>query len=391
MERWKLHLDILLHIIFVADLETKSRMVKTCHILHRAGGKSMLRSTDVGLYTRRQIVSFLLFMRADAPGRFPSVRALRLDPRGAHPMESTMLMAAFFLELADRGSALRSLYIGGHNMTDEWSNEELVRAVSKLQSITDLTLDLLDHGSWNTLRNNMLSHLVRADLTLPVPDPFPIPPALVAVDLIQLLEDSRDTLQCLTLVGSHMHKIETRKGPVYPCLETLELKGEWIPIAAHYITSFPALESLTVSQEHPLFLSDQADQAYGSVRRENKRYQRVRGSWPSLEYFMGTTQHLYLLGLNCHVYQVCLDDIDESVSATMMRAVLDDVRPVRLELASYANFNFLKSEWMEALCTLRDPQMTTLKIKIKLLGEAEEGSLEVAIVSPSAWSVLVER
>ncbi|KAI0689489.1 hypothetical protein C8T65DRAFT_107348 [Cerioporus squamosus] len=80
MERWKLHLDILLNIIAVADLETKSRMVKTCHILHREGGKTMLRSTDMELYTRRQIASFLLFMRADAPGRFRSLRVLCLNP-----------------------------------------------------------------------------------------------------------------------------------------------------------------------------------------------------------------------------------------------------------------------------------------------------------------------
>ncbi|TFK79773.1 hypothetical protein K466DRAFT_667981 [Polyporus arcularius HHB13444] len=380
MDGWKLHIDILLDVLSVADLKTMSQMVKTCRALHREGGKALLRSTDVELHTRLQTMSFLLFMHADASGRFPSLRALRLQPRGAlfGPTDwDGTLLVGFFLELAGRCSGLKSLLIeGGYTHTDEWLSEELARAVSKLRSLTDLTLSLVHDVFWNPLRTAMLSHLLRADLTIPAP--VPMPPTQVAIDLTHILEGSRYTLESITLMGSSRHKIVTRGGLVYPRLKTLDLHGAWIPTTADYITSFPALKSLMVSDYR---ISRLSDEVYASVRGENKRYQRARGSWPYMHCFLGNTQHLYLLGLSCHVHQVYLNNITEDVSAAMLRAVLDDVRPVDLELTSYANSNFLNSQWMEALCAPRRPRMTVLKIKIMLLSLTEEDSLEHAMVA----------
>ncbi|RDX48496.1 hypothetical protein OH76DRAFT_1521078 [Lentinus brumalis] len=256
MVGWKLHIDILLDVLSAAELKTMSQMVKTCRSLHCEGGKALLRSTDVELYTRLQIMSFLLFMHADAPGRFPSLRALRLEPRVSLPMESAMLLAGFFVELAGRCSGLTSLHINGmHTLTHDRSNEEL----------------------WGTLR---------------------------------------------------------------------------------------------LSEE-----------IYASIRGENKRYQSAHGSWPYMQRFVGITQHLYLLGLNCHIDQVYLKEINQDVSAELLQAVLNDTRPVDLELTSYANSNFLNSQWMKALCAPRSPQTTVLKITIKLLNHTEEDSLGAAIVA----------
>ncbi|RPD55158.1 hypothetical protein L226DRAFT_538946 [Lentinus tigrinus ALCF2SS1-7] len=369
MDTWKLPLDVLLHIISLARIKTKSRMVKTCRILHREGGKTLLRSCGVLLCTRNQIVSFLFFMRADPPGRFPSLRSFHLRAAEGLPMESEILLAGFFTELAERHSGLRTLRIHGYNLTGECSNDELARAVSRLRSITDLKLDFVSHSAWSIMRTAMLSRLVKADISVQDPVPFPESRTLVDIDLTHLLEGSCDTLQSFSFVGSHLNRIVTSRGPVYHRLQTLYHKaGEWLPEISHYITAFPALKSLSVAQEDSFLYAE----GYASLRDVNQHYQHAHGSWPSLDYFWGTTQHLHALSLTCHVAHILLDDIDEEVHAEMLGAVLDDVRPVRVELASYALSNFRDLDWTGALCAQREPPMQFLKITMRLMGNEDD-------------------
>ncbi len=355
MEPYSIHTDVLLHIISVADIKTKSRVVKTCRSLYYEGGKALLKSTDVQLCTRRQIASFLFFMHGDAPGRFPSLRTLRLQSLPFPQEASDLPPASFFLVLGERATGLKTLEVEPSISMQKTACEELARAVPKLSSLTDLKAWLVDP---EVLQTAILSHLVRADIG--IFPPHPMPGTLVDLDLAHLLQGSRDTLESLTLVSSG-HNICTTEGPAYTRLRTLRLKGPWLPNVAHYMASFPALESISVSHDVP----SNGDYTFNgeASREENKRYQRMHGSWPSLKYVSATPQHLHLLGLTCHVHHVCLHQIYDEVDLDVMRATLDDVRPVRIEMTSYTGGEFVRSQWLSAP---REPPLRHLKITISI-------------------------
>ncbi len=55
--------------------------------------------------------------------------------------------------------------------------------------------------------------------------------------------------------------------------------------------------------------------------------------------------------------------------------MLSDARPTRLELGSNANANFMKEDWVAALCEEDTPQIQVLTIKMSDQGDDEEGAI----------------
>ncbi len=68
------------------------------------------------------------------------------------------------------------------------------------------------------------------------------------------------------------------------------------------------------------------------------------------------THHLYPLGFTCRIEHVFFDEAGEEVDATILRAMLSEPRPTRLEL----NANLMKEDWVAALCEKRTPQSRSL-------------------------------
>ncbi|TFK85869.1 hypothetical protein K466DRAFT_664186 [Polyporus arcularius HHB13444] len=380
LTRPRLNLDALLEILCLADLSTQSQIMKTCRVLYREGGKQLLRSNEVSIHTEMQLASFLSFMRADGYARFPHIRTLDLRPSEQTFSRTIEWLVEFFAELVVRKARLQGLSF-------QWIEDmlpldgRLAASLAHMGTLTNLSIYYLDHPTWAILRT-MCSRLTKVKLVFSeVDNDFRAAPR-DELDLIHLLEGSQATLESLTLTTSNLTAIVTSTGPVYPLMKDLTLKPEsvWMPIASHYIQAFPNLRSFFIDDSNTLVdRPDVGSPQCVATRATNRSYQQKHGSWKSLAYFHGEPRHLYTLALACRIDHLFIDEMRESADATILRALLADARPARLELGININANFTKADWVAALCELRTPQVQVLTIKLSVQGEDEEMGLEQTI------------
>ncbi|KAI0688366.1 hypothetical protein C8T65DRAFT_674554 [Cerioporus squamosus] len=379
--RSRLNLDTLLEICCFAELSTQSQIMKTCRVLYREGGKQLVRRNQASIRTEVQLESFLSFMRAGADefARIPHLHDLDLHPREHTSSRATEWLVAFFADLVVWNSRLQSLTFG-------WSHDglpvdgRLAASIAQLSTLTNLSIYYVDHPTWAILRT-MRSRLIDVELEFSeVHHHFRAAAPKDDLDVIHLLEGSQSTLESLTLTTSNLTALVTSTGPVYPRMKELTLKPSSVLtiIASHYIQAFPNLRILHIDDsESWIDRPDVGSPQCVARRATNRSYQREHGSWDSLAYFQGEARHLYSLGLTCRIEFLFIDEMSESVDAMVIRAMLADARPTRLEL--HVNANFVKDDWVAALCEPRTPQFQVLTIKLGVEGEDEEIGLEVVI------------
>ncbi|RDX47261.1 hypothetical protein OH76DRAFT_1557909 [Lentinus brumalis] len=374
-----LNLDALLEVFCRTNMSTQSQIMKTCRVLYREGGKQLVRQNVVSLRTEAQLASFLLFMRADGLSRMPYIRALTVGSKGHKSSQAIEWLVELFAELVACASGLQKLsYHCVHK--NPAMDGRLAAHIASMTTLTVLSVSRMDHPTWAILQH-IRSRLTTAHFEFADEEFDDSVPPSDHVDLVHLLEGSRTTLESLTVHGSHFNVITTTTGPAYPRMAELDLNLEtlWMPVASHYMQSFPNLRFLRIEDSG---VSMDGRPAIGSpqcaaLRASNRSYQQEYGSWRLLDLFAGQAQHLYPLGLTCRIEHLIIYDSDtsyEEVDATILRAMLSDARPTRLDLVcSFTVTTFMKEDWVAALIEARTPQIKHLTIKIDIiLGDVDE-------------------
>ncbi|RPD70298.1 hypothetical protein L226DRAFT_616192 [Lentinus tigrinus ALCF2SS1-7] len=369
----ELNVDVLLIILSFAPKQTQSRMMKTCRVLYLEGARKLLKY-PVMLEGETQLLSFLLFMRADPqPVRFRSLLDLSLYLEQGISSRLGEVLKTFFFKLARTEHAgLRFLTVGG--------TEKLLLAVPGLTeaivSLTSLTsINLISMGvEGSQLLRKLRSHLMSATISYDNIISDTAAGESKPLDLALVLKYSKDTLKELSLTNFACGKWAVgNKVHVYPHLTSLEFTGDWLPDTVGFLRAFPNLNSIEVLYDahYPVLPPTEPDEE--QWRAKQRDYQERYGSWETLRYFHGSLLQLYLLAPICRIENISLDDEQDTDDAVMLRSVLSDARPAHLSLGTWLDpETFLGEDWLGALSERRSPQLQVLDLLMKIMGSNQE-------------------
>ncbi|KAI0374342.1 hypothetical protein BV20DRAFT_961482 [Pilatotrama ljubarskyi] len=355
-----LNLDILLDVMHFCDRPTKSRLSRTCKVLHEHAPWFLLEGT-VKIGDRAQLKSFHRILSVDGFSRTSFLRDLQLE--GENDPDLPASFGGHLVSILQHSAHLEALSISH------------VECVAVSCPGTSFLCDALSHLA--TLRHlrirdaGLLARDLVATLQLPLvsmdleyqeddPDP-PSDPELQSMGDIweELLRDHEipdwhPALVCEQMAPT-LEKLAARfinpRSPYVPWadlglrtyanLHTLVLYDDW-PFARPWIISCPHLRYLTVRslrwdpQDRDLYvLSD-----WEPHRQLNLDDQRAHGSWTALEEYSGdNVVALYLCGLTCRIPRLVLsEDLDED-GLVMFREILCEAKPADLvfQVAEVAN------------------------------------------------------
>ncbi|RPD55159.1 hypothetical protein L227DRAFT_579974 [Lentinus tigrinus ALCF2SS1-6] len=372
-----LNFDVLLHIVSLAEMDTQSRVMKTCKALYRNGARELLRGEDVCIYTDKRLLSFLLFMHADPAVRIPCLHGLVLKIRTETAKEAGDSLVDLFLRLAEcEHPAFRYLCL--QSSKDLFlANHQLARAVARLHTVTSVIMESAGIQAAAVLQLlGRCSPLTRASINFC--EDLLSSPSVTAeqLDPLHLLRYCRDTLTELSI--EHWF-LATRKFCVYPRLTTLTLSGDWTPATPKLRRAFPNLSELTVYG-----YANIPERRYASQRESNRNDQLVHGTWAApMRSFWGGLYDLYVLAPISRIEYITLDyDTNyQNTNARWLRAILMDARPAHLELRAelHSGLTLLSDDWMNALTEQRNPQLQILQIELQVLGGDDSADLGQAL------------
>ncbi|OSD01305.1 hypothetical protein PYCCODRAFT_538000 [Trametes coccinea BRFM310] len=327
MDRPHLNYDVLLLVMSFSDKQTLSCLMRTCKELYRPATRYLLEG-GADIESEEHIVSFLPFLRADAPYRASLLRQLRIDLGyyGDVSSDAASLLEELLLCLAPAGY-LTDLIL--------WNSEPLLRSHPDLSTaIAQLsTLRYLEVYGVGQLGCRMLSELQAtlaiAHISFEIgPDELPFMHS--TYDPTVLLRHSQHTLiYLITSYSGRLAGIPT----VYPSITNLSLNYMEMPDISQYVQAFPQLQFLTMYECNGWEFGDHAREGYQTQRERNQQMQRRLGSWPKLELYEGSIVGLYHLGITCPISTLILDDQEcMSLEPAMLIEVLEDAHPRYLKL-----------------------------------------------------------
>lgn len=239
-----LNFDILLHIVFLADTATQSRMMKTCRLLYRNGAREVLRKPHISIYTEKRLISFLRFMHADPTVRMPCLHELLLDIRTGISSDTGRSLANLFLGLGEcERPALRYLHLSSSKILF-LHKLELSRAVGHLHSLDTVYIDSAGIQAAAVLQLlSRYSALRTASISF-CEDLLTFQSAKAErLDPLHLLRYSKNTLTNLEIENWFL---VTPTITIYPHMTTLTLSGEWIPATPKLRRAFPNLSRMSI-------------------------------------------------------------------------------------------------------------------------------------------------
>ncbi|RPD55146.1 hypothetical protein L227DRAFT_615621 [Lentinus tigrinus ALCF2SS1-6] len=393
--RPKLNLDVLLHIITFAEITVQSRMMKTCHALYRQGARHLLRQNSHWHSTERKLVSFILFLLADPPFRFPSLRQLWLGHglQEGISSETGKMLTELFVQLGRAENiGLRELWLGKSEdiLRADSRLTEAIASVTTLNSISIDDVGLRGAQLLKTLRSPLTSATIsfKKDVHLNGIRVEDLNPTL-------LLEHSKDTLESLELQNGCFTALG--RTVVYPRLTNLAVEGPWFPYISVLLRAFPNLLRLSTAlavTRTPPWVED------ADLSSENRAYQLKHGSW-RLNCFEGPSRDLYLLSLLYPIpHVVLMHENGDNMDAEILRTILSDARPIDLQLGPQfltSNENVLNQEWMAALFESRNPHLRVLQLTLTVTvytsseddeDEMLEEALEALRATVKVWIAL---
>ena len=334
-------------------------------------------NNSIVLFRKKELQSFLLFIRAEHSTRMPFLRELSLWC-GPLPVDLSSALKDLFLDLGPLGE-LRCLTID-FSETLLSSDPELANAVASLSSLTYLSLCQAKAVSCDTLEN-IRSSLEFVDIRLiedwaRLPSDNPDYDENIshngydkAVDVVGHLHRFRDTLKDIKLVFPLR---SVPDWPVFHLVERLELSSFYAPVTMHYVRAFPNLVHIVLSEIDDFW--DVPDEVFDEHRERNMVQQaQYRDAWPALRTFEGSFHALYILALPIHVPRVkikCIprSDLDDgSAELAWLGTMLADVRPSHLEIEIKCVEQFvLPKAFRTALTTERDHPLKSLCLVLRL-------------------------
>ena len=357
-------------------------------------------NNNIVLFRKKELQSFLLFIRAEHSTRMPFLRELSLWC-GPLPAELSSALKDLFLELGPLGK-LRCLTID-FSETLLSSDPELANAVASLSSLSYLSLCQAKAASCDTLEN-IKSSLESVDIRLieawerlssdesDYDENISRNGYDKAVDVVGHLHRFRDTLNDIKLVFPLRSAPDW---PVFPRVKRLELDSFYAPVTLHYVQAFPNLVHIVLSEMDDFW--DVCDEFFDEYRQCNMEQQaQYRDAWPALKIFEGSFHALYILALPIHVPRVKIKCIprsyldDDSVELAWLDTMLADVRPSHLEVEVKCVKQFVLSKaFRTALTTERDHPLKSLGLVLRL-SEFDKGLkpdvLMVCLSFPAVFS-----
>ncbi|KAI0369271.1 hypothetical protein BV20DRAFT_371670 [Pilatotrama ljubarskyi] len=322
--------DILLHTMSFMDRPSISALMQTCRRFQSRGAKFILKG-EVILRSEPRILSFFLFMLADPARRFPLLRSLSIFS-SCTPLSLGIadLLRKLFCYLAAAGDLRRLWIFSAEKLLS--SHPDLPSAIAQLPALTELLLTSAGprcSEMLGALRSTLVSFTVAMDHhdydTLGEDTRSP-----AEKDPVSLLRRSRRTLDRVTMSFAQI----SPGGPKFPNVTYLSLEYLDKPWIVDYIRAFPNLEELEVL-EWEGYSSSFDDDDIEQHREANCMIQQFYGTWRGLRSYSGSLCDLYLLGLQCHIPHLRIKDGEYGFRAEMLADVLDDARPVHLELGPH--------------------------------------------------------
>ncbi|KAI0651199.1 hypothetical protein C8Q79DRAFT_899633 [Trametes meyenii] len=321
--------DALLHILTFSDAKTLCALISTCRTLHRHGAKYLIED-EVILSQNRDVKSFFLFMTCDNLRRIPYLSRLvvSIDPATSHsrglgdPMEAAKALKELFLQVA-RGGNLVELAMHRTEAILELCHElpDTVCALGTLRSLILHQVGPLTGNMLQSLTIPLVSVAIEEESDFGMPIPTIRNPTY-------LLCGTQETLQELSVTFFEVTGPNTF---CYPNVHTLSFRYTEILDTQHYVHAFPNLQHLKTAYGAPFEIEE--DEELAELREKNRRAQQLFGTWPSLRCYNGSLQDLYVLGTLCHISSISIDyDEHYVLLPPALRAVLDDARPVHLDL-----------------------------------------------------------
>ncbi|KAH9925428.1 uncharacterized protein BXZ73DRAFT_12430, partial [Epithele typhae] len=332
-----LNFDVM-HIIWsFSDRSTLFTFRKTCRDYRHEVIRYILKE-DVILNLERpaKISSFLHFVQADPTYRVWSLRGLviasfdSMDNDTAKASDGLHSTVALLTAVTNHPNRLLRLAI--HNVEEILEmTPSIYPLVVQLSNLQELRLFSAGNAS-SRLVTSLPVHLRRTSLVtmwhyhvpgLSGPDTNPL----------LLLQNHTDTLEECVLGDVTIPP----DAPVYHCLTTLRL--QYIPDyhVERYVHAFPNLQFLHLDYDN---MEDSAtmDAEMGLAQMDHTRARNMSnqehwGTWPRLRVYDGPIAVLYVLGLQCPIADLRLNDDDDSqVHFGMLPLVLQEAVPSHLAL-----------------------------------------------------------
>ncbi|KAL1943179.1 hypothetical protein VTO73DRAFT_4254 [Trametes versicolor] len=384
--------DILLHILDFASKGTIGTLMQTCRMFHKHGTHYLLQD-GVFLATDKQIMSFMFFIVGNSGDeerpRVLLLRALTLSRQRCIEdapnsdlvpfQEETagIFLHGFFKAIASFGCLLRLTIYDSEEVLG--LHPDLPEAIAGLRTLIQLTVSFAGIHTVRMLKA-LRSTLFYADITieseardneseLSLEDQNPM----------WLLHGSQGTLRRLTASFS----VSASDGPIFPLVTVLNLSYTDIPRTQHYVRAFPALRVLNTDY----CCGWGNDEDYDARRAQNQDEQDRLGAWPSLDSYRGSVTNLYLLGLRCPVGTIELDHEEETLDPAVLRVVLGDARPRRLQLRVEGG------QWLvdpDFLATFAHPGVEALE-RLELLVTLNKNDRDMDVSATLDPAVLTSR
>lgn len=385
MNRVTLNADVLLAVFSLAGNQTKLALMSTCQALYRQGGKQFLKSVDVKLDAERRVESFHRFMEADGGSRGRFLRRLYIDLE--NPSKAVGVQLKTMLTRLTPVSHLMDLNIS-HLEPLLSVYPPLSRTIATLTSLKNVSIRCLGERSLEML-GSMQSKLttVRLDPVGRGGMDYRLFEKASDRNPITLLRQFSSSLCDLSLVVIDDTTKAQDDAPQYPLLSSLTLEGApSAPITWHYARAFPNLKTLTITG---FDVCDVEDFGFTEFRMKNRTHLHEHGCWTSLDMFDGPIVMLWLLGLPCPVrhLQVSVSDhhdLDEELTADMIREALSPARPTRLGIAFYGCRDmFMEDGILAAIAegcgaTLRELGLT---LEVNVDARTDHGGVTKVLVS----------
>ena len=328
-------------------MPTVSRTMKTCRSLHLAGARYLLRGgvsldTDSDSDTCRmgRMASFVAFMQADHPHRYPLLRNLSMSfyDRSEYESQPDLLSDPAFSLLKNLFMDISAYSTNFNALTlveaDEilGAHPDLLHAIASIRTVKELWVAPVGPHSRRMLRN-FSSAVVSAYLDMYMEEEDPTMDG-EARDVTLLLHNSQHTLEKLE-VNNHMVSFN---GPRYLHVTVLVLDLQQVLRTHDFARAFPNLHTLDLQTSFiitmPPFATDDEDGTFSRHRNTNIALQRAHGTWRTLKEVSGSPMILYALGLLCPVTALNITDgiHDSSDDVRVFREIVQHARPSHLHV-----------------------------------------------------------
>ncbi|KAI0655352.1 hypothetical protein C8Q70DRAFT_923853 [Cubamyces menziesii] len=334
-----LNVDVLLNIMAMSDNTTICRLMRSSRELYHEGPKYILRR-GVRLKKVSSVSSFVMFMKAEQPHRFQSLRRLHIST-GCLPPSDARALEQLLIDNESHFEIRRLTIDHAEEFFD--STPGLVGAFALVHTVTELTMSEIGRRASLFLERSR-SKLISANLSMvmrPLPadsedsddedyddDAFD---STIRNPILQL-HNSQDTLRKLSVEWADTDcDLGVLYKECYPNVKTLTLASNELPYTMHYARAYPNLSELTLDvATRELAELGRGIDSFVDHRYVNKLEQMQHGKWERLTAVHGTLIDHFLLGLLCEVEQVHING--NFMDKRMFRSVLSTTRP------KYVNF-----------------------------------------------------